>query len=919
MADSPSSNNSRPLVSSEYRLRTWLITLMIVGVMLTFVIIGSGILVYRLPQLDGQTRILMLEKARNTSRLIDFVTSGIEAELHPLANMAPGLSRDELHRYTNAIVGSGERFEAVFVVAADGIVESISLPPRHAAVAGELRGADFSRNRVFRLARVAKANGEASLPIWSDKYLSALGGKNTVGIALSAGERTLIAEVSTEHILGVLKESTQEEWPLTTIIDRNGQWLASSSREIDPPGRFVDFSGVSLFKAALAGRDVSDEDLFLGRLTVLGGVQSAKLEWVVVTATPGGWANPSYRVVIVLVIGGFFGALLICLLLAPLWSARMVRPLNALIARTHAASDGDYLSPWPKKGTVAELNQLSHDLASMVSVIRAREYDTERSEERLRATLEGTPSVAVQWYDANGRILYWNKASEVMYGFTAAEAVGQCITEQTLPYMDADQVQAFMDGLAEIRQSGKPLPLSEYPLRHKSGRIVMVLASTFEIPGENGASIFVCMDVDITQGKQTERALKRSEKKLEAIYNASPAPMSVSDINNGFVVVTVNAAWERQFERRRADVIGKGGLEIGLWADPALRVDFLGRLLEHGRVDDIEAELVTGGGQHILCRISSMVAEVGDDRLMLMMATDITEQRRIESEIRLLNSELEERVMQRTEELSQANDELEATVENLKATQEQLVQSEKLASLGNLVAGIAHELNTPIGNGLMAVSTMRDNLGQFRQASAAGLRRSVLDEFVAGVDAGSDIAERNMRRAAELVTSFKQVAVDQTSSQRRAFEVAEVVDEILLTLKPTLKRTPFIVETDVPSGLMLDSYPGPLGQALANLINNAVIHGFDGRHEGRIKIVAEAFSTDQVAISVRDDGKGIPADRVGRIFDPFYTTRMGRGGTGLGLHVVFGVVSKVLGGTIRVTSHEGQGTEFVMVLPRSPA
>ena len=892
---------------------------MMVGVTLIFGLLGGVALLYRLPQLDDQNREHLLERARNTSRLIDFVTNGIEAELHPLASMAPGLSPGELQRYTTAVVGNGQRFEAVFVVAGNGIVESISLPPRHAAVAGELRGADFSRNRAFRQVRIAKADGLATRPVWSDKYLSALGGKNTVGIALAAGERTLVAEVSTEHILSVLKESADQEWPLTTIVDANGQWLASSAKGSHSPGRFADFSGMPLFKDVLAQKTASQLGEFMGQEMLLGGVQSEKLRWVVLTAAPGGWANPAYRAVIYLVVASFAGALIISFLLAPLWACRMARPLNTLIARMRAASEGDYQSAWPEKGSVAELNQLSLDLAKMVSVIRSRELDTERSEERLRATLENTPSVAVQWYDEHGRILYWNRASEIQYGFTAADVLGKSVLDDHLFYIDTEQVAAFMAGLAEVRSSGKPLPLSEYQLRHKSGRIVTVLASTFEIPGDDGAPIFVCLDVDVTQGKLAEQALRRSETKLEAIYNASPAPMSVSDINKGFIVQSVNVAWESQFARRRTDVIGKGGEALGLWADPAKRAAFFESVLESGSVTDFEAELLTGTGQRILCLISAIVAQIGDDRLMLMMATDITEQRRIESEIRLLNSELEDRVMQRTEELSQANDELEATVENLKATQEQLVQSEKLASLGNLVAGIAHELNTPIGNGLMAVSTVRDNLGQFRQASADGLRRSMLEEFVANVDTGSDIAERNLRRAAELVTSFKQVAVDQTSSQRRVFEISEVVEEILLTLKPTLRRTPFEVEVNVPDDLELDSYPGPLGQLLANLINNAVIHAFDGRTQGRISIVVEALPQERVSISVRDDGKGIPADRLSRIFDPFYTTRMGRGGTGLGLHLVFGIATSVLGGSIKATSTEGQGTEFVVVIPRSPA
>jgi signal transduction histidine kinase len=147
-----------------------------------------------------------------------------------------------------------------------------------------------------------------------------------------------------------------------------------------------------------------------------------------------------------------------------------------------------------------------------------------------------------------------------------------------------------------------------------------------------------------------------------------------------------------------------------------------------------------------------------------------------------------------------------------------------------------------------------------------------------------------------------------------------VVDEILMTLHPTLKRTPYRVETEIPEDLELDSYPGPLGQALTNLINNAVIHGFENRDHGTIRITAAAKPPGKIAVSVGDDGRGIPAERLGRIFDPFYTTRMGRGGTGLGLHVVHSLVTNVLGGTLTVSSREEEGTEFVMLLPeRAPS
>jgi signal transduction histidine kinase len=210
--------------------------------------------------------------------------------------------------------------------------------------------------------------------------------------------------------------------------------------------------------------------------------------------------------------------------------------------------------------------------------------------------------------------------------------------------------------------------------------------------------------------------------------------------------------------------------------------------------------------------------------------------------------------------------------------------------LGALVAGVAHEMNTPIGNGLMAVSTLAQRTRELQAMLNTGLRRSDFERFLAQVETAADISTRNLGRAAELISSFKRVAVDQTSSQRRVFDLAEVVHEIVLTLQPTLKHTPYQVMTDVSAGLVLDSYPGPLGQVLSNLVQNAVVHAFGDRPEGRIDITAQAAG-DAFVLTVADDGEGIAPEHLEKVFDPFFTTRLGQGGSGLGLHIVHNVVT----------------------------
>jgi len=263
---------------------------------------------------------------------------------------------------------------------------------------------------------------------------------------------------------------------------------------------------------------------------------------------------------------------------------------------------------------------------------------------------------------------------------------------------------------------------------------------------------------------------------------------------------------------------------------------------------------------------------------------------------------------ERTAALERANAELRQAMA-------QLVQSEKLAALGNLVAGIAHELNTPIGNAVMLASTLADQERSFRTRMTTGLSRSALHSFVEAVRENSDILQRNLQRAVELISSFKQVAVDQSSYQRRGFALDEVVREITLALKPRLRRSPATLEISIAADLRLDSFPGPLGQVLMNLIHNALVHAFDGRTAGCIRIESLPASPGRLGLRISDDGNGIALAHLSRIFEPFFTTRLGQGGSGLGLHIVYNLVTGLLGGTIEAHSIPGHGSEFLLELP----
>lgn len=282
-----------------------------------------------------------------------------------------------------------------------------------------------------------------------------------------------------------------------------------------------------------------------------------------------------------------------------------------------------------------------------------------------------------------------------------------------------------------------------------------------------------------------------------------------------------------------------------------------------------------------------------------------------EEEMRALNESLEEKVAERTSTLQQALD-------NLRATQQSLIQAEKLASLGALVAGIAHELNTPIGNALASVSTLqqqtRDLQKEIQERGAPS--RQHFETFMASVGEGGDISQRNLERAASLIRSFKEVAVDQSSARRRRFDLAETVGMVLLTLSPTLKSLPHQVQADIPPNIELDSVPGALEQVVTNLIDNALKHAFTDKRDGRIQIALDSQNATSVTLSVTDNGVGIPAELLPRVFDPFVSSSFGQGGSGLGLHVAYNLVTGTLGGQVKVESSPASGTRFLLNVPR---
>lgn len=285
-----------------------------------------------------------------------------------------------------------------------------------------------------------------------------------------------------------------------------------------------------------------------------------------------------------------------------------------------------------------------------------------------------------------------------------------------------------------------------------------------------------------------------------------------------------------------------------------------------------------------------------------------------EQALKEMNEELEDRVQRRTRDLATTNSDLSEALSNLQMTQNELVEAEKLAALGRLVAGIAHELNTPLGNSKLSLSAQSHEIQSFNTLLEKGLRKSDLMTFLGRIRETASMASMNVERACDLVANFKQVAVDRTTSYRRKFRLHELVSATVLTLQPSIGKNIRVVIEDIPDRLEIDSYPGELGQIITNLLDNGSKHAFPDK-PGSIHISVTEVDGGMIEISVRDDGIGMEPNVSEKIFNPFYTTKFGQGGTGLGLHISYSAAANVLGGSLTVKSTPGEGTVFSLLIP----
>lgn len=416
----------------------------------------------------------------------------------------------------------------------------------------------------------------------------------------------------------------------------------------------------------------------------------------------------------------------------------------------------------------------------------------------------------------------------------------------------------------------------------------------------NGEEVFFTTTRDITEKKELELKIADQKLTFETLFNESEDGLTFFD---GEKYLDCNKAFLKLMGFKHKDeVIGLNPVLVSPVYQPDGRTTaehFEERAAEVFENGSFRCEWVhkkTDGTEFWTELIVGLLSLNGRE-VTYSITRDISDKKELELEI------------------VERNAELESTIENLKQTQDKLVESEKMASLGSLVAGVAHEINTPVGVGLMGITQFveeRDKLN--RRYQNGELTEQDLEDFLGSSQDIADIVKKNLDRTAQLVKGFKQIAVDQTSEEDREINLKEYLEEIVFSLGSVVRKANAEVVIDCPIDINVYTNPGLISQVFTNLIMNSIHHGFDGKDSGTIGITVNDLGDRAFDIRYRDDGKGISSLNLPKIFDPFFTTNRGKGGTGLGLNVTYNIVTNVLGGTIECRSEEGQGVEFLIGL-----
>ncbi|WP_438274540.1 PAS domain S-box protein [Nitrobacter sp.] len=650
-------------------------------------------------------------------------------------------------------------------------------------------------------------------------------------------------------------------------------------------------------------RDVlGTEGRLIGRVTKLLRELSAQREQVLSRDFARTLAETKWQSIVLGTAGIIIG-----LLAAMFVVRRTIRPLKAIARAIRKVAGGEKQALIP--GTDVD-NEIG-DIARAAEVFRRTlaEADSAReaavralaeqrlAEESYRKLFEGSVD-GIYVTTPGGQLLDANPALARIMGYDSSDDLIRNIGDITqMIYVDPKaraEYQSRMERDGTVREF-------EYQARHRDGSILWLSDSAAAVRDENGLIVRYEGAVrDITDQRRAEEAIAEGRRLLQLVVDTVPAVINVKNADLRYVLM--NRYMAGIFGIEPADAIGRTTSDLMSRYGAAKTDENDKRVLKSGKeLGFYEEEYEDSSGAMRQWLVNKLPIRGPDGHIenIVTVALDIADRKRNEHEMR------------------QAKDAAEAALRNLRETQNSLIEAEKLAALGRLVAGVAHEVNNPVGISLTVASSLERKIAVFAEEVERGeLRRSSLNDFVAtNRDAASQLVA-NLNRAAELVQSFKQVAADRNYSDKRIFDLGELTEQVVMSLRPGLRKQNVTLTVDCEPNLTMNSYPGPYGQVLTNLFLNSLAHAFPDGEGGAVDINVRGVNQENVEILFSDNGCGMSPDVRRKAFDPFFTTRRDQGGTGLGLHIVYNIVTNRLGGRLDLDSGSGEGTRIHIVLPR---
>ena len=581
--------------------------------------------------------------------------------------------------------------------------------------------------------------------------------------------------------------------------------------------------------------------------------------------------------------------------------------MSALIKLTnyaHSVVDGSSETSF-ERGNVKEFNQLGENLETMVSSLDKKSTYISK--------LFSSATAPIITCNLAGTILDMNPAAEKL-----APTLPSKFRKKSLAALFPDKYSQDIEIYLGRAAAGQTPPVAVIPIPISSDEELSFVwtFSPVDIDQKGSADFILLQGQDVTENRKAVKKVLESESRLRQIIDLLPQEIFANDINGKFILVNKNKAQRLGYiateltGKHLSEVIDSPEEIARVQNDDQLVIDRDDKLLiEESYVDD---------NRDIHWLETTKVPYLSTEthtQAILTISMDITRIKNAENTLQLLNKELVERVSMRTIELENANSALTKSMDELRKTQNKLVETEKMASLGELVAGIAHEINTPLGIGVTSTSYLQEMTEDLQeQFDSSSLKKSNLEKYIKTSAIALTNIVKNLNRAAKLITDFKQLAVDQSTDDLRNINLRDYIEGILISLKPKLKDYDYSLKVDCPDNLDILLSPGSLMLVISNLVMNSLTHGFPNSEHGSLTISAHK-QNDGVLLTYSDNGIGMSREQLEKLYDPFYTTKRSAGNTGLGMHLVYNLVTRALKGKIECKSIIGAGATFEIWFP----